>query len=143
MARKIGMWEGCVRGCKVSPYGIEHGYLDYRTLAEMVEDMVLCNGIIRNTWESCGEWEVWSGTDYDEETDSYAEVYQEFIVSNFGADVLHRFTDELVYYNEELDLNVWCITHFGTSWDYVLTDVELVECDTLEELIAVNERSES
>ena len=29
-------------------------------------------------------------------------------------------------YNEQLDMYLWGITHFGTSWDYVLTDVKLV-----------------
>ena len=28
-------------------------------------------------------------------------------------------TDEPVFHDEELDLYVWGITHFGTSWDYV------------------------
>ena len=34
-------------------------------------------------------------------------------------------TDEIVYYNEELDMYVWGITHYGTSWDYVLTDIAI------------------
>ena len=39
--------------------------------------------------------------------------------------MLEELTDEIVYYNSALDLYLWGITHFGTSWDYVLTDVEL------------------
>lgn len=35
--------------------------------------------------------------------------------------------DEYVIYNEKLDIYVWAITHFGTSWDYVLTDIKLVK----------------
>jgi hypothetical protein len=138
MAREIGMWEGKVYGHEVSEYGRKNGYLDYRTLAEIVGDMVLCNGIIRNTWESCGEWELENGTDYDEETDSYADVYQEYIVNSRGAEWLKENTDELVWYNDTLDLEVWGITHWGTGWDYVLTDVKLHECETFEELCEFN-----
>jgi hypothetical protein len=32
-----------------------------------------------------------------------------------------------VFYNEKLDIYVWGITHFGTAWDYVLTDIKIVE----------------
>ena len=31
---------------------------------------------------------------------------------------------EIVYYSEELDLYIWGVTHYGTSWDYVLTDIK-------------------
>ena len=26
-------------------------------------------------------------------------------------------------YLEELDMYIWCVTHWGTAWDYVLTDI--------------------
>ena len=136
MAHEIGMFEGKVYGHEVSEYGREHGYLDYRTLAEMVGDMVLCNSIIEGT--GYDDWEVENGTDYDEETDSYAEVYQTYIITAKGAEVLDDLTDELVYYNANLDLTVWGIQHWGTGWDYVLTDVKLHECGSFEELCEFN-----
>ena len=40
-----------------------------------------------------------------------------------GADILKRETNEIVLYNAELDMYVWCVTHCGTSWDYVLTNI--------------------
>ena len=46
---------------------------------------------------------------------------------------LSRLTDEIVYYNDQLDLYLWGITHFGTSWDYVLTDVRIIEETEMEE----------
>lgn len=137
MANEIGMWEGKVYGHEVSEYGREHGYLDYRTLAEIVGDMVLCNGIVQyNGWFE--DWELENGTDYDEENDCYEDIYQYYIVSSRGAKWLMEHTDEIVYYNEQLDLDVWGITHWGTGWDYVLTDVKLVECETFEELCDFN-----
>ena len=30
------------------------------------------------------------------------------------------------YGNEKLDIYIWAVTHFGTSWDYVLTDIKLI-----------------
>lgn len=36
---------------------------------------------------------------------------------------IEEYTNEIVYYNETLDLYVWGVTHWGTSWDYVLTDI--------------------
>ncbi len=53
------------------------------------------------------------------------EVFQWFIVDRNGADVIKEYTDDPLYYNETLDMYLWGVTHYGTSWDYVLTDVKL------------------
>lgn len=53
----------------------------------------------------------------------YNEVFQYFIIDSNGAEILKDYTNEIVWYNEELDLHVWGITHYGTSWDCVLTDI--------------------
>ncbi len=58
----------------------------------------------------------------EEEQEYQDEVYQYYIVSDNGARILEEF-NEIVYYNEKLDMYVWGVTHFGTSWDYVLTDI--------------------
>ena len=52
------------------------------------------------------------------------DVYQWFIISDNGASILKDHTNEIVMYNEELDLYLWGVTHYGTSWDYVLTDIK-------------------
>ncbi len=54
------------------------------------------------------------------------EVFQWFIIDRNGAD-LCKEANEIVYYNETLDLYLWGVTHWGTSWDYVLTDIR---CNT-------------
>lgn len=62
----------------------------------------------------------------EEEENSYnQEIYQYFIVSNNGAEIIKQYTDDPLFYNEELDMYVWGITHYGTSWSYVLTDIQL------------------
>lgn len=109
-------------GNKVSDYGLEHGYVDYRTLAKAF-DAVLNNDIIQKTC-NIGYWDIVSGSDYDEETDSYTDIYQYYIVDNNGAEILQE-AEEIVFYNEELDMYVWGVTHYGTSWDYVLTDIKI------------------
>lgn len=58
----------------------------------------------------------------NEENDD--EIMQYFIVSSQGAEILEEI-NEIVFYNDTLDLYVWGVTHWGTSWDYVLTDVEI------------------
>ena len=55
----------------------------------------------------------------------YEEIFQYFIISDNGAEILKDYTDEIVFYNETLDMYVWGVTHWGTSWDYVLTDIKL------------------
>lgn len=59
----------------------------------------------------------------EEEQDSTDEIYQYYIVSDRGAEILKE-CNEIVFYNEELDMYVWGVTHWGTSWDYVLTDIK-------------------
>ena len=52
------------------------------------------------------------------------DVFQWYIVDNNAIDPL-RMANELVLYSEKLDCYVWGVTHYGTAWDYVLTDIEL------------------
>lgn len=53
------------------------------------------------------------------------EIFQWYIVNENGADIIKEYTDDPLYYNEALDMYLWGVTHYGTSWDYVLTDVKL------------------
>ena len=55
----------------------------------------------------------------------YQDIYQYFIISSNGAEILKEWTDEIVFYNDELDMYVWGVTHWGTGWDYVLTDIKI------------------
>lgn len=123
LQREIKMYDGKVFGHSVSEYGLARGYLDYNTLAKMVGGCVLNNNILRVT--GYDDWDLINGYEGDE--DEYYEVYQYYVISESGYQILEHFTDELVYYSEELDMFLWGVTHFGTSWDYVLTDIKLVE----------------
>ena len=60
----------------------------------------------------------------ENEQDDYKEVFQWFIVDDWGARLLQDI-DEIVFYNETLDMYLWGVTHYGTSWDYVLTNIKI------------------
>ena len=49
----------------------------------------------------------------------YEEVYQYYIISEIDAERLADYTNEVVIYNEDLDLYILCVTHFGTAWSGV------------------------
>lgn len=61
----------------------------------------------------------------EREQDEQPEIFQYFIVSASGAEILQEYTNDPVYYIDALDMYIWGVTHWGTSWDYVLTDVKL------------------
>lgn len=103
-------------GNEISEYGQKHGRVDYATLAKAFGH-VLNNEIMSKT-SDIGYWEP----HFEIADDEYPEVFQWFIVSDSGAEILEEI-GEVLYYNEELDMWLWGVTHYGTSWDYVLTDI--------------------
>lgn len=120
--KSITLYDGKAYGHEVSKYGLENGYLDYLTLSKIVGDCILNNNIFE--YVGYENWELEHGEEEDEDG-YYNEVYQYYIIDYSGARFLGEYTDELVYYHEELDMYLWGITHFGTAWDYVLTDIKL------------------
>lgn len=142
-------------GNEASEYGKEMGYLDYETFAKafdavLANDFITKtfdvgyweqeNGIIDNSeeieelkekleelQENSEEFieiqEQIEELEYQQE--KYPDIYQYFIISYRGAELIKEYTNDPLFYNEELNLYVWGVTHYGTSWSYVLTDVEL------------------
>lgn len=116
-------------GNEISNYGKEHGFLDYDTFSRAF-DHVLNNNIFDLGWTIGNGWELVNGLNYvedneDEEVEEIenSEVYQWYIVSSSGAEMIQEYTDEILYYHEELDMYLWGVTHWGTAWDYVLMDI--------------------
>lgn len=60
----------------------------------------------------------------ENEQNEEPEVFQWFIVDDLGARLLQEI-NEIVYYNEKLDIFLWGVTHYGTSWNYVLTNIRI------------------
>lgn len=109
----------------------------YSELARRVGDIVL-NNELQSQLGGEYEFELINGEDtycYKHETkeecqkdDSNCDyesidVYQTYIISRNGAEYLQRNTNEIVYYCEKLELYLWGITHWGTSWDGVFTNI--------------------
>lgn len=103
---------------KVSEYGVQNGYVDYACLASSFQ-AVICNEI------ASLDLNLVHGNDYDEESGDFFEIFQYYIIDQEGYDILTKYTNELVYFCEKLQIYVWGITHWGTSWDYVLTNIKL------------------
>ena len=160
-------------GHQISEYGLQNGYVDYRTLAKC-GDMILCNDItklfystinneyneieqvngfidnsdeieelqeemdelldmFKNEDDPQKEKEIEEQIDklqekieeLQEEQDNPGEIFQYYIVDDNLARILQELTNEIVYYIPILDIYVWGITHYGTSWDYVLTNIKI------------------
>lgn len=101
-------------------YEKEHKKMSYRSFMDFFNiDLILCNSIAENC-----ELEVINVPELED--DKYIEVFQYYIVGANDVDTL-TLLNEVIYYCNELDIYVLGITHFGTRWDYVLTDVDLIE----------------
>lgn len=117
--RTIEMYDGMVYGVKVSEHGLERGYLDFRTLSEIMGACIF-NGSVREATPY--DWEMLTGV--IEEDD---ELMSDYIISRYGYHILRDLTDEVVFYNENLDIYVWGLKRWGTDWSYELTDIKLIE----------------
>lgn len=117
---------------KLNEYERENKKISYATLTKYLFDsMILCNELPK-TLAELGEYleeNQKSGIYYDDETGDYNEIYQYYIIgfnSSCTYDFLKKYcNDEIIlFYSEKLDLYILGVDHFGTSWDYVLTDFE-------------------
>ena len=120
----------------LNEYEREHNKISYKRLVDrFFTDMILCNDITKLFYNEIGgeycEPTLELGTNYNEENDEYFEIYQYFIVdfSNYTYSLFEKYREQLgneliLYYIDELDIYILGVTHFGTGWDYVLTDFE-------------------
>ena len=112
----------------------ENGYIDNSEEIEEIENEIeeLENEITDESTDEQDE-EIMQEIDdlrdrieeLEEEQDEQPEIFQYFIISGQGAQILEDYTNEIIFYNEALDMYVWGVTHCGTSWDYVLTDIKI------------------
>ena len=107
-------------------YEKEQGKASYRTIIDRyIGDIVLCNNIEyldESVFENMGE-------------DAGAEIYQYYLCNtSFDEDTKKQLGDigVILSYSNMLECDVLCVDHWGTSWDYVLTEAPLF--DTWEEL---------
>jgi hypothetical protein len=63
--------------------------------------------------------------DLEREQDEQRDIYQYYIISSAGADIIETYTNDPLFYLDFLDCYIWGVTHYGTGWSCVLTDVKL------------------
>lgn len=109
--------------CEIGYWEQENGIIDNSEEIEELEEQ------IEDLEEGFEEY-----TDIQEKIDELKEeqerlynqeIFQYYIVSDQGAEMIKQYTEDPLFYNETLDMYVWGITHYGTAWSYVLTDVKL------------------
>lgn len=93
------------------------------TQKSLYEALDNCTYILANSVEQAYKEakEKHAGEKIDEaisESD-YPEIYQTFIIDESTRDILKSY-GEIVWYNEDLDLYFWWVTHFGTHWSYIM-----------------------
>lgn len=121
--------------------------VSYEELARRVGDMILANHLpneIDEEWwcgiveqplmrERLDEIDEENEVDEDGEhaTVTDFEVYQTYIITERGAEYLFNHTSEMISYGEKLGLWFWHVSHWGTSWSGVHTEiVDNIDYDT-------------
>lgn len=126
--KKIGL----LKSEKMGEYERKQGYASYRTLVNYyIGDIVLCNNI------ASIDTSVYDNMDFDliDEDGQEFDIFQYYLCNLNEWEKANAINCGLkLSYSDMLDCDVLCVDHFGTSWDYVLTDVKLF--DTYEELKA-------
>ena len=148
--KKMGL---LVNKNKMGEYEIEKGFASYRTVIDyFVGDIVLCNNIIdidESIYDNInsngfyyvddnGEYrteEEYNNDENGEIRQELEEIYQYYLcnISDYEKEQLEKM-GVILSYSDLLECDVLCVDHFGTSWDYVLTNVKLF--DNYEELKA-------
>lgn len=93
--------------------------------------LILCNEI-PNVDPSI--WDNMRFSIYEEDEDGYeneVEIYQYFLTNCSEDDVeyLEKHFGLHFTYSELLDLYVLCVTHWGTSWDYVYWEADFPQAE--------------
>ena len=143
---------GLLKSEKMGDYEKQQGYASYRTIINyFAGDIVLCNNIVEidpTVYDNLleleeekyynEEGEEITEEEYYEDENAYSEkeeheIFQWYLcnLTSYEEEQLQK-AGIILSYSEKLDLDVICVDHWGTSWDYVLTDVKLF--DTYEEL---------
>lgn len=109
-------------GNELTKEDLEMGHISYSTFSKAFNH-IMNNDIIQQTCERF-QWEQVNGTDYYDDED--CEIFQYYIVDDAGANLIKKFLpNDILLYCVELDMYVWGITHYGTPWTIVPTDIKI------------------
>lgn len=113
----------------LNEYEKQHNKISYRRLINRISNGIwLFNNAPKL---SNYDFEYVVNSDYDEETDEYVDIYQYYLIDidSYMIEKLQnlKIDDIIIAWSETLEEYVLMVTHFGTSWDYILTDIEPTE----------------
>lgn len=116
--------------------------INYEELARRVGSMIMANHLpneVDDNWmygiieqplmrERLDEYDRDNGIadddmDAERSTVHDIEIYQTYIITERGAEYLFNHTSELISYSEKLGLWFWHVSHWGTAWSGVHTEV--------------------
>lgn len=103
----------------LNDYEKQHKRLSYSNMLKVLTDDCY---ILNNTIAEKLNFDFLDESLYDLEE---LTIYQYYIISEYTAEKLQKHTNEIILYNSDLDMYLLGVGHFGTSWDYVLTDIKI------------------
>lgn len=110
----------------LNEYEKEHKKISYKRLIDRISNNIWLFNNAPKLSEYDFEFEI--GNDYDEETGEFIEFYQYYLIdiNPYMIEKLQKLKckDVVIAWSEKLEEYVLMVDHFGTSWDYVLTDIE-------------------
>lgn len=98
-------------------------YTDFKTAATWGScNLILCNNLPEI---DPSVWDNMRFDYYDEESDSYKDIFQWFItdLNEWQVEYQERTFDLQYTYSDLLDCYILCVLHFGTSWRGVECEV--------------------
>ena len=109
----------------------ETGKASYKTLIDTyVNNLILCNNIKDDDTFIFEDLQktICKVFPYNEEEQEDIEIFQYYLtdLDSVSADTLTK-AGELVVYNNSLNLYVLCVTHYGSSWQDIITNIELMQ----------------
>lgn len=104
---------------ELNPEELKTGRVSYRRLVERIigKGIVLCNNVT--------EIDEFLWDNFNCAVDDDDEIFQWYLCNLTDWERENATEYGLIMtYSDVLDTDVLCVDHFGTSWDYVMTDVE-------------------
>ena len=119
----IGNWE-LVNGSLYVHYDCEGNDYTDEEAQERIQEL---EELIDNADEEAQADEIaaWKADIQNLEDGVAYDIHQIYLVSEKAARILIEESDEIVFYNQELNAYVWCITFCEADWSEVLTSIPL------------------
>lgn len=108
---------------------LKTGRISYqRAIERFVGNIVLCNNIANIDYDIFSN--IINDNYYNEDDEDYKEYedneyYQYYLcnLNEYEKDELKK-SNIIISYSDVLDCDVLMVDHYGTSWDYVMTNIE-------------------